>query len=597
MNCGSVDILIVINLSIVTNALNKIFFVVNLFSAFLLIFATLALYFSFIIDFNYYSIFASVILSVILTYKFSGKIKEVFHHENIGLVPAAYILLVGLIFAFILGSQSLSLTSLGYMVGGGGMYGDSALHAAYTSRILTGEFPLLNPLFGGKILVYPYANDLLSAILIFFKFDLGSAFFWPQVFFFMSFMYLFYKFVSKFSDIISFFFSSAIFFLGWGVGFLYFLKEQPLSLNLFSSVGREYTNNVVYNLNFHNVLTGLILPERSFLPGLVLGLGLILFIYDYFEKSEKKNLLVAFSILGILPFWHTHTFIFFSFFMLIFLIVRISKKTTIKFIRDFVIGSVIGFILLLPFLYLFLSNHSTSGFLRLSLGWMNGNENLALYWLRNSWLILPLAAISFFTLKGQKKFYFICAFFSFLVANFVIFQPWEWDNIKILSLSFLFFSILVGKLMSDLFRKNVLLVIPVLLLLASFIFSGSLSLALQLKNKFTIYDRDDIALADWAKNATGADDIFLGEAIPNQPIPGLSGRQVYMGYPGHLWVHGIDYSAREVQINNIYAGNVGLIGELDPRVDYFVVPSRLFYLFETLSGLVFENSKYRVYRV
>ena len=41
-----------------------------------------------------------------------------------------------------------------------------------------------------------------------------------------------------------------------------------------------------------------------------------------------------------------------------------------------------------------------------------------------------------------------------------------------------------------------------------------------------------------------------------------------MGYPGHIWTHGLEYQEREGEINRIYAGGPdagGLLGKYDIR--------------------------------
>jgi len=52
----------------------------------------------------------------------------------------------------------------------------------------------------------------------------------------------------------------------------------------------------------------------------------------------------------------------------------------------------------------------------------------------------------------------------------------------------------------------------------------------------------------------------------------LTGRRSVMGYPGHIWTHGIDSGPREGDIKRIYAGAPDAIALLAKyRVDYVVV--------------------------
>jgi uncharacterized membrane protein len=45
-----------------------------------------------------------------------------------------------------------------------------------------------------------------------------------------------------------------------------------------------------------------------------------------------------------------------------------------------------------------------------------------------------------------------------------------------------------------------------------------------------------------------------------------------MGYPGHIWTHGLEFGPREQDIKQIYAGSTGAVALLAKyRVDYVVI--------------------------
>ena len=359
---------------------------------------------------------------------------------------------------------------------------------------------------------------------------------------------------------------------------------------------RDYTDNPQYNLYFRNILTGLILPERSFLPGLFLGLLISFNFLEYFANKNLRFLLMNGAILGVLPFWHTHTFIFFSITSLIFA-VWLMKENFKKTLLDFFLMFMVALVIAIPFLFLFFSNHQVGQFLHTSLGWQNGNENILLFWFKNSLLTIPLALLGFWFVKHDQKIFFVPAFVVFIIANLIIFQPWDWDNIKLLSWSFLFFAILAGFLLAKYAQKGIVAraIVGVIILIS--VASGSLSLALQLKNKYVIYDKADIDLADWAKKNTQVDDIFVIDPFPNHPIPGLSGRLVYMGYPGHLWVHGIDYGKREREVHQILAGDFTQIRNLEVPIAYIVsIKNNLNIDLPLNTQEIYQNQKYVVFK-
>lgn len=519
-----------------------------------------------------------------------------------GLIPK-YFLIVALTFIclalYIFITQTLFSTNEGLISGSGGMFGDTALHASYTSRIESGEFPIQNPLYAGKILVYPLANDLLSAALKSFGFNFNLAFSIPQIIFMSVFIILFYKISRIFTSEKGSVISILILLLGWGVGWVFFIREflgQDLSFWQFLKV--DYTNNEFYNLRFHNILTGLILPERSLLPGLVLGLFLVLYWMEFIRSGKLRFVLVSAIILGMLPFWHTHTFIFFTIFSLICLTYSfyINRNWRMMIQSSLLFGLISG-TLAFPFFYLFIQGHAADNFIRFKLGWTDEMGNIIFFWLKNSFLIIPIAIFGFIKLKNRERIYFVPAFIVFIIANLIIFQPWDWDNIKLISWSFIFFSILVGSFLARFMNGSLILKFLTTLIIATSTLSGILSITLQLKGKYLAFDKKDIELAQFANKNTSRSSVFVVDPVPNHPIPNLAGRLVYLGYPGHLWVHGIDYVYRERENNLVLQGDIALAKTLYPRISYVVLgPSYVQNNFlET--QLVFQNSKFRVFKI
>jgi uncharacterized membrane protein len=98
--------------------------------------------------------------------------------------------------------------------------------------------------------------------------------------------------------------------------------------------------------------------------------------------------------------------------------------------------------------------------------------------------------------------------------------------------------------------------------------------------------------------------LILHAPIHNSVVA-LSGRQSLMGYPGHLWTHGLDYAQRERDVKMIYKGGAQMTETLSGLgVDYVVVgpveraelaPDET--LFEKLYPVVIDHAGYRVYQV
>ncbi len=161
----------------------------------------------------------------------------------------------------------------------------------------------------------------------------------------------------------------------------------------------------------------------------------------------------------------------------------------------------------------------------------------------------------------------LASFILFALANLIKFQPWEFDNNKILFWWWVFAIILALSIFDSVATKilnskletlnksqnlkiqtkKLLLVVSCSLFVILSSFSGVLDVwgrvqsGLRLdKNtrNFGYYGLDEIAVANWISNNTNPNDVFVTHSQANQFIPMLSGRAIYLGFPGWLWTQG-----------------------------------------------------------
>jgi hypothetical protein len=71
--------------------------------------------------------------------------------------------------------------------------------------------------------------------------------------------------------------------------------------------------------------------------------------------------------------------------------------------------------------------------------------------------------------------------------------------------------------------------------------------------KFGVFDASGIAFAELVKRDVPPEAIVIHAPVHNHPVF-LTGRRSLMGYPGHVWTHGLDYVQRESEIKRVYAG-------------------------------------------
>src|SRR6185369_7652666 len=83
-------------------------------------------------------------------------------------------------------------------------------------------------------------------------------------------------------------------------------------------------------------------------------------------------------------------------------------------------------------------------------GWVAGHRNLLLFWLENLGAFAVLIPLALATpgLFARRDRRFLWAFMPvFVAANVAVFQPWDWDNTKVLVWWFLAACILVASWM------------------------------------------------------------------------------------------------------------------------------------------------------
>jgi len=227
---------------------------------------------------------------------------------------------------------------------------------------------------------------------------------------------------------------------------------------------------------------------------------------------------------------------------------------------------------------------------------MDSGKNFIIFWLKNSGLVLPLAIYGLFKWPKVKRWFFLPPLIIFILANVVVFQPWDWDNIKLFSWVFLFLSLPAAAALVHIARFNLVTRLLAAVIFISLTLSGILSLLSHLPQKYVIYDNEGIELAKWIQAHTPKSSVFLIDPQPTHPVAGLSGRSVYLGYPGHLWVHGLTYGPREEKVKSILAGNLNMLTETEVKIDYLVVEANKKDPFSKLTP-IYINQKYVVYRV
>lgn len=470
------------------------------------------------------------------------------------------------------------------------IWGDWAAHFTMGSAMAYRDLlPNQSPFLITAPFSYPFVANLISALLIRQGVDFYMAFVLPSAFasiILITCIFLFYKTLFK-SQVIAVV-ASTIFLCNGGLGFIQFfadVKNSAEPLTTLLNPPLEYTHLADWNIEWISVIYSMIIPQRAFTLGFPISLLILILLYKVFYVSELKAknnwylISVAGILTGFLPLIHSHSFlalaIIIPFWGLSTLVNKKSKKLKLTFLlwlSWFAITAVIA----LPLVHIFLSKNISEGFFQWYPGWFAKEKNLNwfTFWLMN-WGITPfLAAFGFIIFIKQKqkillhRVLLVLPFFViWLLLNLFLFQPFIWDNTKLLSWASVGVSGLAAyalaslgkylytKKFSYLIFKRVIGSFLLLLLFFLVIASGAIDAYRVLRfnlHTYQMYSQEELELAEWARTHTSANSIWLTGDQHNNWLFNLTGRQSLLTYRGWLWTHGYDYSEVETDVSTLY---------------------------------------------
>jgi hypothetical protein len=202
------------------------------------------------------------------------------------------------------------------------------------------------------------------------------------------------------------------------------------------------------------------------------------------------------------------------------------------------------------------------------------------FWFKNSGLFIPLTIAAMLWrhdgkyVAPRRVAVFLLPFsLCFIVPNVMKMAPWIWDNIKVLFYWWLASAPLVALLLAWLWRQNGLKRALAVALFVAVTLAGALDVAniVLRSNEYGIFTAPGIQFAELVKRETPPQAIVIHAPVHNHPVF-LTGRRSLMGYPGHVWTHGLEFAQREAEIGRVYAGAPDAVSILwKYKVDYAVV--------------------------
>jgi hypothetical protein len=508
------------------------------------------------------------------------------------------------------------------------IWGDWAAHLSFAGSFAYGHnFPPQYPIDPGNRLGYPFMVDFFAATLVPLGSSLTSALVLTSSLLALAFPAVLYLAAQRFAGgraaaAIAVF----IFLLSGGLGFLYLIGDlQRGGINVLVHLPREYTLNRDLNYQWLNPVLAYLVPQRSTLFGFSLALIVLLLVWlAVRERRDWHAFLFAGVVAGLMPVFHVHaygTVIALSAFWAAF---NLRREWLAFFVPSLLIG-----IPLLGWMWP-PANNSVCG-LRpsvfgycIEVGWLSYSDwqrdgvlfigiDFVSFWLKNMSMFLPLLIAAQFVRRWfptDLPKWFAPMWLWFLVPSVIILQPWEWDNTKFFIFWALLGSIMVGGLLAALFKRGggaAALAAALLVLLG---LSGALDLARASdftvsSNEFT--DAKGLQVADWVRQNTSPEAVFVVADEHNSPIPTLAGRRILIGFPGWLWTYGLgDYLRKGNDARLILRGDQSTADLVDHYgIGYVLIgPQELASsrgadpaYWNRHGTVVYTNGEYTVYRV
>jgi hypothetical protein len=514
-------------------------------------------------------------------------------------------------------------------------WSDWSSHASYATAFAYGHnLPPQNPIYAGTPFRYPFGCDFASALLLAGGWSIPAALAWPgwaMTVLILSGLILWARRLT--GGIGAGLIAVTLTLLGGGLGFWFFFGDAARLglLDALAHAPRSYDRFAPpVNIQWYNPILSWYLPQRSFVFGAAIVIAVLLLLTPALQatprlqwrrtlhqigvswrrwsvKGEAAAFVVAGALAGSLPLFHVHALVALG---------MVTLCWALLFPRPAWVGF-FAIMLLLAVPRLLMAVPGDPGappehqYPRLLIGWMSGDDFPAWFWIKNTglfWPVLLVALLSPLALPARSRL--LLAPFSaiFVAANLIKFQPWDWDNTKLLVFWYLGSGVAVGAVLAHLWRRGLAGASAAVLIWLSLVGSGVLSLLPYLPPQgpsYVWFTREQVQLAADVRRLTPPRAVFVTGEEPNNPVADLAGRPVLMSYPGWLWSYGINYTQRERDLGQIYLGGAQALALLHRyHADYLVIgPDELstwqanIDYFDSRFRAVIRTDHYQVYAV
>jgi hypothetical protein len=553
-------------------------------------------------------------------------------------------------------SRAAMETPAGLATGVRNNFGDLPFHlSVITSFAFGNNFPPEDPTYAGVRFTYPFLTDFVSAVFVRCGASLSQSMFLENYVLAISFVGLLHRWALELlKNRLAAILTPLLVLLNGGFGWVLLWSEMKRSdeglLGALKALPPSVTIIPDSTWRWGNAISTLLVPQR----GMLLGLPLAVIVFTQWwlaegkgeagkkgkgerGKSAKANrkkvpkgnkpvsstptisrlsfytfnlsqrrMMAAGLIAGLLPLVHAHSF-------LVVMVVGAGIALLQWRWRDWIVFFVFASLIALPQMWWSTHNSAVDAktFFERHWGWDRGEENPAWFWLKNTGIFIPLIALAIgwrgknFLISRRLLVYYLPFTLCFIIPNLIRLAPWVWDNIKVLYYWWLASAPLVALLLARLWQQRGVQRPIAVVLFVMVTLAGTLDVASIVfrATEYSVFDARGIAFAEMIKEQTPPRSLIVHAPVHNHPTF-LTGRRSLLGYPGHIWTHGLVYGPRENEIKRIYAGTPDAESLLKKYQTSYVVVGPLERSntfvndrFFTRFDMVGEVGDYRLYKI
>ena len=490
-------------------------------------------------------------------------------------------------------------------------YGDLSLHLSIITSLRNAPFPADYAIMPGNLLSYPFLTDSFTTSFMLGGCTLRAALL-VSPFIMLSLVFAGYTLLCQrlCKTKPGMFIAALLFFLNGGFGFVYILDMLYVPLgtrdqnSLQSGIGllerldyvikgnswyQTPTNHAefdTYNLRWSNVIADMLIPQRTTMGGWSMLMPCLWLLTDTIltentrlesgastlskvKPSAYRQVILLGILAGGLPMVHTHSFAalaFCSFGMLMYCLYPIIKSKHYHYFSLWLIYAFIAAVLAVPQLFTwtfsqaFKTIEGTGSFITFHFNWVNRyadglKDSYLWFYLKN--VGLPFLLIIFAMFEKNRRFRLLLsgAAVIFILAEFIRFQPNEYDNNKLFYVWYMLcvpvvadYSVILWHKLKDVRARPV---IAVLCAIVCFL-SGTLSIAHECVTDWQLYSDEDVQTANYIEENLPQHAVFMTGRQHLNPVSSLAGRKIVCGPDLWLHYHGLDTNLRSGDIRAFY---------------------------------------------